>query len=974
MLGEPRRSDMDLAALSGCLSEIQSSLEQASSRWRRAVSGGASLTPDAAQKIGQALTEALGGLRFAALETVARVLEAVHQLIAQSAQAPDGLGPQALVAIEAGLDAIDEWLHHARQGQTLPAMALWPAYSALRRSLGDALADPGDLFDAPLRQGVPSELPISALSATQAATVQAALERSLLGLLRNVQDARAQSSLVASLGRMAQAPSPDDLRNTWWLAAAAADALRRGCLPAEPEVMRPMIRVVDRLRRHLRDAIDGASPTEAQVAIPRNAPHEAAPDWSTSQRSLLALIARSAPGSPWADRVRKDNALDAWISDTSGDARLGLSDPRARDQALEAVAMAKAGWASVCAGERAEMGAFGSALQRLDAALARLPYIGLQAVSEGLLGLRRRLGERRGAPSDPVALEVATTILFVEWALRRRGGPVPGLDARCAEIRSRIDPLPSWTGASRPWPDWLQELARVDQAADTHAALERGLRANLQGCEQVLEAFFHQPDQHEGLSAVVAQLTQSAGVLSVLGCDAPAAVLGAMAQRVRSCLEGGAPPDAGEQEQMVAQLGAFGLGMLSGRGPSTLPRTWAGEQAEVGLGPSLGCGAVSDATPWAGASEAPETLDPSLRQVFLSEARRLLEQMHAVLATASAREHTDAASQVASEPPLAVGWVDALFRTVHTLRGSVCTAGASALEAILHGMESRLAAARARQTARPHSPPSASAPLLVSDTGQDQDALLAALSLDLERLALALAALDADSCGPAAGASHGASDGSFAGTFAGSALTPRIEPAPKVDAPLRFAQLADRLHRVVRQASRDAGRPAMLVIDGEQTPLTAPQAAGLPDLLGHLIRNAIAHGIEDAEIRQACGKAALGQILLRLRTEPGVLCLELSDDGRGPDFERIRACAQALGLASEDDPALLLPLLFHPGLSTSHEISALAGRGVGLDAVRAQVLALGGEIALSVPPQRGLTITIRLPDLSTPDQTRLTTS
>jgi HPt (histidine-containing phosphotransfer) domain-containing protein len=545
-----------------------------------------------------------------------------------------------------------------------------------------------------------------------------------------------------------------------------------------------------------------------------------------------------------------------------------------------------------------------------------LPDSGLQSVSEGLLALRRRLGESRSAPSEALALEVAACLLFVEWVLRRRGGLLSGLEARCAEIRARLDPLPANVIALPEWPQWLRDLARFDQEASTQAALEQALRASLRGCEQVLEAFFKQPGQNEGLSAVVGLLMQSAGVLRVLGRDQTANELLALAQGVQRCLLDEAPPDALVQEQMVARLSGLSLGTMSPMSP--MSRQVQGSEVQSRLG------------------ELRELSrqDASLQQVFVLEARRLLDEIATVLASVPSSD-PDAPGDTARSESLVGGWVDELLRRVHTLRGSASTAGAIAFESILLDMETRLDAARrlGKETSSP-----------------ERGALLAALHADLAQLR-SHALLQSSSttlrdaawpAAPSAASSPGLESGKLRSQH--------------------FSLLADRLHRVVRQASRDAGRPALLVIEGEHTPLTSDQMARLPDLLGHLLRNALAHGIEEAEVRQACGKPARGLILLRLSRTLDALCLELSDDGRGPDLERIRERAKQMGLSPENDPAALMQLMFHPGLSTADDISALAGRGVGLDAARAQVLAMGGQIALSVPPGRGLRIAIRLPD------------
>jgi hypothetical protein len=913
------------AALAGWFGEIQRCLDQAASELHSSRSE--TRRPDAPlnQSVAQALAQAMGALRFAGCDGVARVLESAHHLTVQAGRPIDGLNLETLITIERALESVNDWLALARQGRPVPALALWSSYRALLLCQGETQADPSDLFDAPLRCGVPSEWSVSPLSEAQAAALRLALERGLLGLLREDSSPSTPSGLLAALARLAQAPGPEAQRDTWWLAAAVIDALRCNCLKPVPEVMRPMLRVLDRLRRHLRDGIDDLDGHSGHSG------HSTGIDWTALQRTLLFLIAGSRPGAPWADRVRRDNALADWAPQVLASARLGQSDPQARAQALEAIVLAKTAWETVCGGDRPAMGGFGSALQRLDAALIRMPCSSLQTLSEGLLGLCRRLGERRGTLSEPVSLEVAGTLLFIEWVLRRREPSVADLDPRCEELRARIDPLPSNAETVPRWPAWLQDLARADQEADGQAAFGEALRATLRECEQVLEKFFHDPSRRDALGVALSRLMQSASALRVLDRDADAETLSVVAGRVRSWMAGDAQPEVSEQEEMVSRLGAITLVLqVPHRVVSTrlrrspqAPGSAVGARAE-----SLGDRAV----PPEPTAPSGGRLDPVLLPVFRLEARRLIDQMQVVLESASSLE----ADHCARSESNSSEWMSALPRLVHTFRGSARTAGARDVDLILQEMETRLDAPGAEPAPAP------------GDLPWPEASPLAEIKRALARLRTALADLDRH-------------ERAWSGADAWESLAPDRPSGSPDSAPLTFTHLADRLHRVVRQASRDAARPALLVIDGEHTRLPPQLVAPLPELIGHLLRNAVAHGLETPEIRRLRGKPALGQILLKVASALGGLHLELSDDGQGPDLERIRERAMALGLTVGPEPEAVLPLMFHPGLSTADEISALAGRGIGLDAVRAQVHALGGQISLGVPADRGLTVTIRLP-------------
>jgi chemosensory pili system protein ChpA (sensor histidine kinase/response regulator) len=179
-----------------------------------------------------------------------------------------------------------------------------------------------------------------------------------------------------------------------------------------------------------------------------------------------------------------------------------------------------------------------------------------------------------------------------------------------------------------------------------------------------------------------------------------------------------------------------------------------------------------------------------------------------------------------------------------------------------------------------------------------------------------------------------------------------------------FSSLAERLYRVVRQAAKDLKKKANLDIVGQQVEVDRGVLEKIAAPLEHLLRNAVAHGIEAAEARLAAGKPEFGEIALSLRQEANEIVITLADDGRGLDYARIRGKALELGLVRpEDDPTRtqFANLIFSPGFSTASEVSEIAGRGIGMDVVRSDVQALGGRIELSSEVGRGTTFTLYLP-------------
>ena len=179
-----------------------------------------------------------------------------------------------------------------------------------------------------------------------------------------------------------------------------------------------------------------------------------------------------------------------------------------------------------------------------------------------------------------------------------------------------------------------------------------------------------------------------------------------------------------------------------------------------------------------------------------------------------------------------------------------------------------------------------------------------------------------------------------------------------------LANLADRFYRVVRQTAKDVGKKANLELKGIRVELDRSMLEKITAPFEHLLRNAVAHGIELPQARVSAGKPEIGEILIDAVQRGNEVVLTISDDGRGMDYPRIRERAIELGMlqASDELPeAALAQFIFWPGFSTAREVTQVAGRGVGMDVVKNEITSLGGRVELASSPGRGTTFTITLP-------------
>ncbi|MCG5494045.1 chemotaxis protein CheA [Ectothiorhodospira variabilis] len=175
-----------------------------------------------------------------------------------------------------------------------------------------------------------------------------------------------------------------------------------------------------------------------------------------------------------------------------------------------------------------------------------------------------------------------------------------------------------------------------------------------------------------------------------------------------------------------------------------------------------------------------------------------------------------------------------------------------------------------------------------------------------------------------------------------------------------------RFPRVVRDLARTLKKEINLELEGEDTDLDKNLVEALADPLVHLVRNAVDHGIESPEERQAAGKARAGRVVLSANQEGDHILLTISDDGKGMDPDVLRGKAVEKGMMDEDAAARLTDhdafnLIFRAGFSTKTEISDVSGRGVGMDVVKTRIAQLNGRVEITSAPGQGSTLSIRLP-------------
>jgi two-component system chemotaxis sensor kinase CheA len=200
-----------------------------------------------------------------------------------------------------------------------------------------------------------------------------------------------------------------------------------------------------------------------------------------------------------------------------------------------------------------------------------------------------------------------------------------------------------------------------------------------------------------------------------------------------------------------------------------------------------------------------------------------------------------------------------------------------------------------------------------------------------------------------------------------STLSDLVEEVRDSALQLRMVKIGatfNRFKRVVHDVSRELGKDIELKINGEDTELDKTVVEKIGDPLMHLVRNAMDHGIADPAYRIARGKPGRGTLSLNAFHDSGSIVIQVSDDGRGLNRDRILAKGIERGLVDAGkslSDADIYGLVFEPGFSTAEQVTNLSGRGVGMDVVKRNITALRGSVAIDSQPDLGTTVTVRLP-------------
>ncbi|MFM1990479.1 MAG: hypothetical protein RJA99_3436 [Pseudomonadota bacterium] len=528
----------DPTALSWCLGEIRESLARAETALEQQLRDGEG--DDGRLRAARGwVHQAQGALQIVDLEGVAVLVQEAEGLLDRAGRGELRFGAELVRTLSRAFAATVDYLEGVVAGSGDSPVALFPHYRELLELRGADRIEPADLFAVDLTVRPPRATPGAPLSDDETARLRGAFETGLLRFLRNPRDGEALEAMHGAVARFSDAHAASGARSFWWLATAFLDALRVQALPVDVYAKR----LVGRVNRQVARSLVETTPIADRLL-----------------RDLLFMLARTGAGSALADEARERWRLTGTVPSDFETPRYAVVDARTLRAAREATASAKAAWEKYVRGSAQDLPAFAQAAQQLDAAVARLPWPGLQKLSSVLVGLRRALAAAGSNLAEVLSLEVATALLFVEQALERGARAVAQHDRRAVEMSARLDRLTERQELdASPPPEWLAELSRAAQERLTTAAFVGEMQANLRACEKALDAYFRDPGaQRDALPALASPLRQVAGALRLLGHD-DAAEGAATVLRQVDAFAGDEAPQAADCERVAASLGAIGF-------------------------------------------------------------------------------------------------------------------------------------------------------------------------------------------------------------------------------------------------------------------------------------------------------------------------------------------------------------------------------------------------------------------------------
>ncbi|AWI54214.1 hybrid sensor histidine kinase/response regulator [Aquabacterium olei] len=552
----PLASD-DLSALAWVHEELRKSLDAAHKALHRVLKDSAAaglsdldaLDPAVLRTARQQIHQGVGALELAGLSAGATLLRASEAVVQKFVNRPQAITEDAVRDVERGSFALLDYIGRKLAGKPVSALALFPQYEALATRAGGPLPRPTDLWsqDWPTVSLEAPLAPPDDVSPRQADQVTIGdFEMGLLSLLKRNQpaDAVALAELCTALASGAAERHAHRESATWLLASGFLEGVAEQHVPLNVHAKR----VLSSLLSQLRSLAKGQGVPSDRLA---------------SELLFFCAQAGQAPASPRSvlARVRQTFGLERHQPVDLQASPLGRFDPSWIAQATKRVAGAKDGWSAVAAGEMLRMAGLNEQFSLVGDSLRRLFPSG-ERLADALVDAVQRTVQSAQSPEPSLAMEVATSLLYLEAALEDGEFEHPEQVQRVSRMAERIDHVNAGQPAE-PLEGWMEDLYRRVSDRQTMGSVVQELRSTLGESEKHIDAFFRAPQDRTPLVNVPSQLQSMRGVLAVLGLDQASQAVVRMRGDVEHLLQPDADLDEaarqGVFDRLASNLGALGF-------------------------------------------------------------------------------------------------------------------------------------------------------------------------------------------------------------------------------------------------------------------------------------------------------------------------------------------------------------------------------------------------------------------------------
>ena len=546
-------AEQDLGPLAWVLDELRKSLDGAVKSMRRFVrdaeiahqSDLAALDAAGLRIARQHLHQAGGVLEMVGLPAPAQVLRSMEAAVQRFVQRPELCSDDAARAIERASFALIDFLECMLAGKQLSSVALFPQYRDVQALAGVDRVHPADLWAMPPRQFVPL-LPAAAAPLSYGPEARARLDNAVLRIVKSTDAQAARDMQAISMG-FAAAQSAPEVRSFWAVCAGFFEALSLQALKPDLYAKRVASRV---LMQYATLAKGDAAIAERLV------------------QDLLFFCAQATPeagAAPALQAVREAYALGRHRPVDYEQTRFGLFDPTLLAQARKRIAAAAETWSSLAGGDRNKLKPAADQFSLVCDSLRKL-HPESEDLAQALMravDATQRSGE---PPSAALAMEVATSVLYLQAAFEELDASAQDMAQRAASLAQRLYGVLAG-GESQPLEGWMEDLYRRVSDHQTMGSVVGELHATMAEAEKAMDQFFRNPQDLELLRPVPGALQQMRGVLSVLGLDQAAQAVVHMRDMVERLLMGEVAPEDRQQvfEKLGNSIGALGflIDMLS---------------------------------------------------------------------------------------------------------------------------------------------------------------------------------------------------------------------------------------------------------------------------------------------------------------------------------------------------------------------------------------------------------------------------